>query len=270
MKLNSDPEVRLIKLEVHDAYTNMAIDEALCRLRAKDKAVNTLRFYRWNPSAVSVGYFQNTLDEVDLDACKKFGVDVVRRMTGGGAVYHDYNGEVTYSLILKEGDLGIPTDIIKSYEIICRGLVLAIRSLGLEAEFKPVNDVQIRNRKVSGSAQTRRWGVMLQHGTLLVDADIRRMFQVLKVSKEKISDKLIKSVEERVTTLNRELNRKVGFTEVSEALGRGFSEALNVDLIEAELTKEELELAKKLREMKYTKKEWILERPKGKLFNLNV
>jgi len=266
LKLNSDPEVRLIKLEVHDAYTNMAIDEALCRLRAKDKAVNTLRLYRWNPSAVSVGYFQNTLDEVDLDACKKFGVDVVRRMTGGGAVYHDYNGEVTYSLILKEGDLGIPSDIIKSYEIICRGLVLAIRSLGLEAEFKPVNDVQIRNRKVSGSAQTRRWGVMLQHGTLLVE----RMFQVLKVSKEKISDKLIKSVEERVTTLNRELNRKVDFTEISEALERGFSEALNVDLIEAKLTREEMELAKKLREMKYAKKEWILERPKGKLFNLNI
>ena len=253
--------VRLLKLETHDAYMNMAIDEAIARLRSKDRTVDTLRFYRWKPSAVSVGYFQNTAEEVDLDECRRLNVDVVRRMTGGGAVYHDYNGEVTYSIIIKEGSLEVPRDILKSYKRICRGIVLGLRYLGVEAEFKPINDVQVGAKKISGNAQTRRWGTVLQHGTVLVDTDIKTMFKVLKVGKEKISDKLIKAVEERVTTINKVLGRKVGFTEVSEALEKGFEKALNIRLYEGELTEEEKVLSQELYEKKYTKGEWNLERP---------
>jgi len=256
--------VRLLKLETNNAFMNMAIDEAIARLRAKDKTVDTLRFYRWNPSAVSVGYFQNTAEEVNLEMCRELGVDIVRRMTGGGAVYHDYNGEVTYSLIALEGSLGIPNDIMESYEMICGGIVLALRDLGLNAQFKPINDIQVNGKKISGNAQTRRWGTVLQHGTILVDADIRTMFKVLKVTKEKISDKLIKSVEERVTTINRELNRKIGFEEIAETLERGFQKALRSRLYEDELTEEEKALAEELYTKKYTKKEWNLDRPSAK------
>ncbi|RLG99221.1 lipoate--protein ligase family protein [Candidatus Bathyarchaeota archaeon] len=259
------PSVRLLKLETYNAYMNMAIDEAIARLRSKDRTVDTLRFYRWKPSAVSVGYFQNTAEEVDLDECRRLNVDVVRRMTGGGAVYHDYNGEITYSIIVKEDSLGIPRDILKSYEVICGGIVLGLRNLGLDAEFKPVNDIQVGGKKISGNAQTRRWGTVLQHGTVLVDADIKTMFRVLKVGKEKISDKLIKAVEERVTTINRVLGKKIGFTEVYEALKGGFEKALNIRLHEGELTEEEKDLSRELYEKKYTRREWNLERPSKKL-----
>lgn len=254
---------RLLGVDTNDAYVNMAVDEAICRKRAEGKAPNTVRLYRWKPSAVSVGYFQLVEEEVNLGACRGMGIDVVRRMTGGGAVYHSYEGEITYSLITGQDHPKIPGDVVKSYELICGGIVAGLERLGIEARFKPINDITVCGRKISGNAQTRRWGQVLQHGTILLDADVRTMFTVLKVSKEKISDKMIKSAEERVTALRRELGRDVEFEEVAEALKQGFEEALGVDLVEGELNSGEKELATKLRESKYSTEGWVFDRPKG-------
>jgi lipoyltransferase/lipoate-protein ligase len=256
------PEVwRMMGLDVNDAYLNMAIDEAICRLRSQGKSPNTIRFYRWKPSAVSIGYFQLLDQEVNLDECKRLGVDVIRRMTGGGAVYHAYDGEVTYSVIVNEDHPRIPKDIIKSYELICGGVVDGLRSLSIDAEFRPVNDIDVKGKKISGNAQTRRRGVVVQHGTVLVDTDIRTMFTVLKVSKEKISDKLIKSVEDRVTTIRRETGQKIGFEEVTQALKESFPKVLGVQTHEGGLSEEEKTLAERLREEKYSTREWIFDRP---------
>jgi len=258
-------EWRVMGLDVNDAYMNMAVDEAICRLRSEGRSPNTIRFYRWKPSAVSIGYFQLLEQEVDLDACRKLGVDVIRRMTGGGAVYHSYEGEVTYSVIVNQDHPKIPDDIIKSYELICSGIVMAMEKLRVKAEFKPINDIDVNGKKISGNAQTRRWGVVLQHGTILMDTDIRTMFIVLKVSKEKISDKMIKSAEERVTTIKRELGRDVGFPEVTDALKESFPKVFNVKLVEGKLTREERALAAKLREEKYHTQDWIFKRPSSSL-----
>ncbi|MEM2093776.1 MAG: biotin/lipoate A/B protein ligase family protein [Candidatus Bathyarchaeia archaeon] len=253
---------RVIGLDIYDAYTNMAIDEAICQLRSKGKSPNTIRLYRWNPSAVSIGYFQLVEQEVDVEACRDLGIDVVRRMTGGGAVYHAYEGELTYSIIVEEEHHKIPKDIIKSYELICGGIVEALRMLGLkEAAFRPVNDVDVKGKKISGNAQTRRWGVIVQHGTILVDTDIKTMFKVLKVSKEKISDKLIKSAEERVTTIRRELGRSVTFEEVAGSLKVAFSKVLGIETFPGNLTAEEKELAQLLKKEKYSTRTWLYERP---------
>src|SRR5690606_20281498 len=97
---------RLLPLETHDAFMNMAIDEAIYTARLADKVPNTLRFYRWQPSAVSIGKNQTPENEIYLDNCKQLGVDVVRRISGGGTVYHDFEGEVTYSVVAKISDLG--------------------------------------------------------------------------------------------------------------------------------------------------------------------
>lgn len=254
-------EWRIMGLDVNDAYLNMAIDEAICRLRAKNRSPNTIRFYRWKPSAVSLGYFQLVEQEVNLEACKKLGVDVIRRMTGGGAVYHSYEGEVTYSIIVNQDHPKIPTDIIKSYEVICSGIVLAMKQLGINAEFRSVNDIDVNEKKISGNAQTRRWGVLLQHGTILMDTDIKMMFTVLRVSKEKISDKMIKSAEERVTTIKRELGRNVSFEEVTNALKQTFPKVFDIKPVEGKLSEEEKALAAKLRKEKYNTKDWIFKRP---------
>ncbi|MBS7643822.1 lipoate--protein ligase family protein [Candidatus Bathyarchaeota archaeon] len=254
---------RLLGLDVYNAYMNMAIDEAITQKRSQGVVPNTIRFYRWKPSAVSIGYFQLVEQEVNLDVCQELGVDVVRRMTGGGAVYHDYNGELTYSVIVDQGNPKIPEDITKSYETICNGIVIALNKIGINAEFKPINDIIVNGKKISGNAQTRRGNAILQHGTILLDADIRTMFKVLRVGIEKISDKAIKTVEERVTTINREMGRRVTFEEVANALKIGFEEALEIELLKNALTEEEMVLATRLQTEKYQSRDWTFSRPRA-------
>ncbi|MHA1332866.1 MAG: lipoate--protein ligase family protein [Candidatus Odinarchaeia archaeon] len=251
---------RFIDIEANNAFRNMAIDNAILETLSQNSSVPTLRFYRWKPSAVSIGYFQSIYDEVDVDACAELGVDVVRRITGGGAVFHDFNGELTYSILIPESDRRVPKDILKSYEILCKGIVIALNNLGLDAEFRPVNDIIVGGKKISGNAQTRRQGVVLQHGTILVDFEPEIMFRVLKVSKTKILDKMIKSVKHRVTSIKDELGRKIKFEELRDKLLSGFSEALNVEFDYGHLTENEASLAEKLEREKYSTKEWNYKR----------
>ena len=251
---------RLLEFSGNNAAMNMAIDEAILTTCSKKQSPNTIRLYRWNPSAVSVGFFQSVEAEVNLDACKAEGVDVVRRLTGGGAVFHDSLGEVTYSLIAGEDEPFIPKDIIRSYEVICGGIINGLQSLGLNASFHAVNDIIIGGKKISGNAQTRRLGIVLQHGTILVDADLEKMFNLLRVSDKKIRDKMIVSAQQRVTTLKRELSKKPSLEDVAESLERGFEKALNLRFTKGSLTKEEMTLAEDLSKEKYSNPEWIFRR----------
>jgi len=128
---------RLLDTGLNDAFYNMALDEAIATARSKNLVPNTLRFFRWEPSAVSIGYFQSMDDEVDTVACDKKGIDYVRRRTGGGAVYHDRDGELTYSLIINEDHRLISRDFQKTYETLCSGLVLGLRLLESSRSLNP-------------------------------------------------------------------------------------------------------------------------------------
>jgi lipoate-protein ligase A len=253
-------QIRFLDLEVNDAYMNMAIDEAIMRSIKAGQAPATLRLYRWNPSAVSIGTFQGMTEEVDLEYCKSKGIDYIRRITGGGAVYHDYEGEVTYSIILPRGHRLAPEDIIESYKILCGGIVEALAQLGITSEFKPINDIVTGGKKISGNAQTRRFSCVLQHGTTLLDLDVEVMFSVLKVPQEKISDKMIQDVKQRVTSIREILGADITLQDLSQALRIGFAEALNVELEDGKLTSDEIKLAKDLRSQQYERAEWNLKR----------
>jgi len=250
---------RFLDLKVADAYTNMAVDEALACARGADRAPNTLRFYRWMPSAVTLGYFQSVEDEVNLEACTRYGIDINRRISGGGAVLNSSDGEITYSIVTDEDDPRISRDVTESYRFLCHGIVEGMSLLGIEAEFKPINDIIVGGRKISGNAQIRRYDAVLHHGTILVDFDARQMFSVLKISEEKLSDKMIKQAEERVTTIRRELGRQVSFEEARQALHEGFKKALGVELVPGKLSDYEEELVNKFRG-KYASHEWIYRR----------
>lgn len=247
---------RLVCHNEFDGPWNMAIDEVMLSLRARKAVPDTLRLYRFEPSSVTIGYFQSAQESVNLAACDEHGLQVVRRPTGGGAVYHDTDGEITYAVVASKDDPLIPDDIAKSYETICKGIVLAMRSLGLEAEFEPVNDVSVKGRKVSGSAQTRRHGAVLQHGTVMYDTNIDVLASVLPVPLEKLTDKGVLRIEERVTTISRALGREVRYDEVMDALVKGFAEALNASLRKGVLTDQELQLAEKLVRTKYAQDSW--------------
>ena len=254
-------EFRFIDLETHDAFTNMAIDEAIMLAMKEGKAPPTLRLYRWKPSAVSIGTFQGMNDEVDVEFCKSKGIDFIRRITGGGAVYHDFTGEVTYSIIMpREHPLALK-DILESYKLLCGGIVRALSHLDIKnGEFKPINDVTVGEKKVSGNAMTRRHGCVLQHGTTLLDLDVNLMFTILKVPQEKISDKMISDVKERVTSIQEILNRHVLIDELRIALARGFSEALDIELVQGKLSTEEQQTAEKLAKEKYSTEAWNFSR----------
>jgi len=241
------------------AYENMATDEAILRHVVATKSPCTLRFYGWRPSAVSIGYFQSVEQEVAVDVCQEKGVDIIRRLTGGGAVYHDTAGEITYSLAIPENYPGMPRKVLDSYGVLCAGLVRGFAQLGMKAEFKPINDILVKGKKISGNAQTRRFGGILQHGTLLCDVDPCLMFSLLKVPTEKIRDKLIASVEERVTSIRRELGT-VDKTAVTQAMVAGFAETLDIKLVLGELSPEEKDLAVQLKEERYVNPAWIYKR----------
>lgn len=251
---------RFIDLEIHDAYTNMAIDESIMLAIKEERAPPTLRFYRWKPSAVSIGTFQGMNDEVAIDFCKSEKIDYIRRITGGGAVFHDYNGEITYSILMPKNHPLAPADIIESYKLLCGGIIKALDYLGIDAEFKPINDVVANGKKVSGNAMTKRHGCVLQHGTVLLDLDVNLMFTILKVPQEKISDKMIADVKERVTSIRDILDREVAIEELRSAMQRGFADALGIELEKGSLTKAETEMAERLAKEKYSTASWNFSR----------
>lgn len=246
---------RIIPLSINDAFLNMAIDESIMKAIQSGNAKPTVRFYRWQPSAVSIGCFQSLEEEVDANYCKQEGFDVVRRRTGGGAVFHDYNGEITYSVIAPQEMF--PLDLIESYKRICGWIIDSLRELGLETNFVPINDILLNGKKISGNAQTRRNKVLLQHGTILFDLNIETMFSCLKVPKEKISDKMIQSVKERVTCI-KTVKPEITMQELYEALVKGFSNGKKFEF--EELSIDELNFAKELAEKQYSAREWNYSR----------
>jgi lipoate-protein ligase A len=249
---------RLLQTGFNTAFSNMAIDKAILVANSEGKVPPTVRFYGWCPPAISIGYFQSLTDEIDILACKKFGIDYVRRITGGGAVFHER--ELTYSIVIPESHPEIPKNIMKSYGRICGAVMKGLRYLGIESEYIPINDIVAGGRKISGNAQTRKIATVLQHGTVLMDVDVDKMFSVLKVPNEKIKDKLIADVKQRVTSMKHLLGKKINFEEVASAMKKGFEEEFQVELIEEQLSEEELALAKKFEKECFSVKEWNYRR----------
>ncbi|MFQ5910766.1 MAG: biotin/lipoate A/B protein ligase family protein, partial [Thermoplasmata archaeon] len=237
-----------------NAFHNMAMDEAVMEARAEGSVPPTLRLYGWRPRAVSIGYFQRLHDEVDIERCRELGIDVVRRLTGGGAVFHDV--EVTYSVVAHEASDSIPQNLQGSYELICAGIVEGLRNAGIEAGLSPANDIVVGSEKISGNAQTRRRGILLQHGTILLDIDHETMFRILKTSEEKTRKGTVCMSRGRMTSL-KELNPDdCDFESISSQLVDGFEKALGVELPREKPTMKERERAETLSLTKYSSQEW--------------
>ncbi|MFH1587423.1 MAG: biotin/lipoate A/B protein ligase family protein [Candidatus Diapherotrites archaeon] len=257
---------RFINDGFNSATTNMAIDEAIVQNHLENQ-VPTVRFYGWKPSAISIGYFQSLEEEVALERCDEFGVDYVRRITGGGAVFHDL--ELTYSFVCSEKSGIVSRNIQESYEKIGNSLIMGFDELGLKAQFVPLNDIAVNGKKISGNAQTRRNKCVLQHGTILLDVDVERMFSMLKVPDEKLKGKMIEDVKQRVTSVEHELDWENNFGEITvagkidevvKAMMNGFEGNFGVNLVQDELSEKEKELAHKIEKERFSSKEWNFKR----------
>ncbi len=243
---------RLLDSEVtYDVAKNLAIDEAILQARIKKAIPPTLRFWR-NNRAVIVGRSQKICAEVNLEICLKEKIQVIKRFSGGGTVYHDL-GNLNYTIVLDFDDPIIRgLDVAESYRILCSGLIRGLEYLGLGSfiDFIPPGNVFIRGKKVSGSAQLRRKNVILHHGTLLVNSDLETLKRVLTVYDEGKRDKST-SVWSPVTRLRDELNRRISINEVKEALIRGFKDSLGISLKRGKITTLENEIASSIYRNKY-------------------
>ncbi|MGD0979827.1 MAG: biotin/lipoate A/B protein ligase family protein [Candidatus Bathyarchaeia archaeon] len=249
-----------MRLETHDAFMNMAIDEAILTARIEGHMTDTLRFFRWKPSAVSVGKFQEVQKEVQVENCKQGGIDVVRRITGGGTVYHDAEDEITYSVVASKESLKAD-DIADVYERIYTGLTRALGILGVTADFnegsvKACPNLTVKGRKISGSAQCHKRGVLLQHGTILVNVNLEKMFTYLRVPWAESCMQVVSVARRKHTSLYDELGKHVSPAELIHALKEGFEQALNIRIVSGELTPRERELAERLCEQKYATSDW--------------
>jgi lipoyltransferase/lipoate-protein ligase len=249
---------RLLQTGFNTAFTNMAVDQAILVANSEGKVPPTVRFYGWTPPAISIGYFQSVAEEIDVNTCEKLGVDYIRRITGGGAVFHDK--ELTYSIVLPEAHPAISKNILKSYGQICNALLLGLGQLDINATYAPINDILVDGKKISGNAQTRKANTVLQHGTILLDVDVDMMFSLLKVPNEKIKDKLIQDVKQRVTSIQHILGKKINFEDVAEALKIGFEEEFDVELIQGILMKEEKTLAAQFEKECFSTTQWNYRR----------
>jgi len=253
-------EFRLLETGFHSAAFNMGLDEALLRSVAEGKSLPTLRFYGWTPAAVSIGYFQGLEEEVDSAACRASGIDVVRRITGGGAVFHHH--EVTYSIILPLGHPLARRNILESYRLLLGGIVEGMSLLGITAEFAPINDIVTGGKKISGNAQTRKLGCILQHGTIILDVDVDQMFTVLRVPQEKARGKLIEDIKSRVTSVKLcmpqgELTSFESlFALTTQSLKQGCVRALDLVLTGSSPTESEVQLAEQLAREKFASEAW--------------
>ncbi|HUJ85110.1 MAG TPA: biotin/lipoate A/B protein ligase family protein [Candidatus Acidoferrales bacterium] len=259
---------RILKLEINDAAMNMSIDEAILRTRLEGSVPNTLRFYKWKPSAVSIGRFQKLENEVILENCRKLGIDVVRRISGGGTVFHD-ESEVTYAVIAKTEDLGTK-DVSKVYDRIYAAISEALRTIGISSDFSPGDakncpNLTVNGKKISGSAQAHKSGVVLQHGTLLMEVNLLKMFTVLRVPWANNCMQVVNVAKGKITSVQNELGHTLKPETAINAIAHGFAVALNLQVVENvqsledKLTPEEQALAKKLYREKYSTRDWNFE-----------
>lgn len=265
---------RLLNTGFSDGATNMAIDEAIMLAVAEKMTPPTLRFYEWSPPCVSIGYAQSLSEEIDLERCKEKGYTWVRRPTGGRAILHI--DELTYSVVAPQGDPRVSGDIMISYRRLSTGLVEGLRRLsgevvqadrmGSDATEKSAAcfdvpshyEVTALGRKLVGSAQVRRMGVVLQHGAIPLEGDVSRLVEVLALS-EADRNELRGKLRQRAIALDEAVGRAIPFDDVAEALAWGFSEALNIDLEPGVLSPFELENVERLRP-RYLSDEWTQSR----------
>src|SRR6266513_3155541 len=245
---------------------NMAVDEVLLDGVVAGTAPPTLRFYGWTPPCLSLGYFQ-PFDAVNLDGCRALGVDVVRRPTGGRAILHDR--ELTYSVVLPASTLGHEGGVLPSYRRLSLALQDGLRRLGITAMLAPesaaggspahgpacfdrpsAHEILLDGRKLVGSAQVRRGGALLQHGSILIEPRLDKLMACL----HRTDGGGVRGLEEGVAGL-----AELGVTDlgpISSAISAAFAAGFGVSLVEAPLRSDEEEVARALAGSKYQSARW--------------
>jgi lipoate-protein ligase A len=245
--------VRVIDTGVRGGRANVAFDRALVEAHSAGHIADTVRFLRFRPSAL-VGLHQILSHEVRLEYCARHGIEVGRRITGGGGLYLD-EGQLGWELVLARGALG--ADLATAAARICRAAAAGLRRLGVPAEFRPRNDIEIHGRKVSGTGGLVEGRTLFFQGTLLLDFDPARMIEALRVPVEKLARRELDDARRRVITLAEAMGRVPALDEVQAALLAGFREHLGLAPEWSAPTEYEEALAARLLEEQFGTEEFV-------------
>ncbi len=246
---------RLLDTEPQSAAENMALDEVVLTARSRGEVPNTLRFLQFSPACTLVGYHQSVEQEIRVSYCHEHGIEINRRLTGGGGLYWGER-ELGWEIYAFQDDDRFPPGVERLYEMLCQGAIRGLEKLGVRVAFRPANDIEVDGRKISGTGGTSLNGAFLFQGTLLVDFDVDVMLRALRIPTEKLKDKEIESVRERVTCLAWELDAVPPLAQIKAVLAEGFAEVLGVRFEPGPLVPFERELlAQKLPH--FQSEEWI-------------
>ncbi|RBP02611.1 biotin/lipoate A/B protein ligase family protein [Rossellomorea aquimaris] len=260
---------------------NMALDEALLDWHSEGKIPPTIRFYGWDPATLSIGYFQKVEKEINLDAVKEHGLGFVRRPTGGRGVLHEH--ELTYSVIVSEEHPEMPKTVTEAYRVISEGILKGFQGLGLEAYFAVPKTAEereglknprsavcfdapswyelvVEGRKVAGSAQTRQKGVILQHGSILLDLEEDKLFSLFNYPSDRVKERMQRAFKSKAVAMNEISSETVTMDMAKEAFKKGFEEGLNIHLEPYKLSEEETQYVVDLAKSRYESDDWNFKR----------
>lgn len=242
---------QLITSEAFDPAMQLAVDEVLTRRVGAGRRPPTLRFWEWKAPAVVIGRFQSVRNEVDLEVAERHGITIVRRISGGGAMLNEPGRVITYS-IYAPPELVSHLSLRDSYAFFDAWVVEALQTLGIEAWYQPINDIACTQGKIGGAAQARRSGVVLHHTTIAYDIDPEKVPQIIRIGRESLSKKGVRSANKRVAPLR--LQTDLPRETIQAHLIRTFAERHGLE--EGELSPDELEEARNLAWFKYATWEW--------------
>lgn len=230
---------RLLDTGIRPAAENIALNRAL--LEAKQQAVspNTLRFLGFEPSAL-LGFHQSAEQELNLNYCQEHGIVIQRRITGGGAIYMDPD-QLGWELYVDKQSLGL-AEMSQIAELLCTAVAQGLQHLGVNAQFRPRNDIEVAGRKISGTGGAFDGNALMYQGTLLMRFDVEKMLRVLRIPAEKLADKAIASARERVTSLQMLLDGVPERIEIIAQISAALSAALGVQMEKGDLNSAELTL----------------------------
>jgi lipoate-protein ligase A len=252
-----DYEWQIIETPPLSPTMHLALDEILALEVAHKRRGPCLRFWEWERPAIIIGNFQSLRNEVDLEAATQMGVETVRRITGGGAMFVEPGSAVTYSLYAP-AELVRDMSFAESYAFLDDWVLKALQSLGIDAFYKPLNDISSSKGKIGGAAQKRlSAGAVLHHVTMAYDMDADKMMQVLRIGREKLSDKGVASAGKRVDPLRSQTG--LPRDEIVSRMKETFI-SLNGATVGA-ISAEEYAAAEKLAADKFSREDWLRNIP---------
>jgi lipoate-protein ligase A len=213
---------------------HMALDEIIVKAHSENLIPNTLRFLQFKPCAL-VGLHQNVRLEVNVPYCRAHGIDINRRITGGGSLYFGPM-ELGWEMYAAKDTPGIPRRVEDLYRVLCEGMVCGLKKIGIDAAYRPINDIEAGGRKISGTGGTELHRSFVFQSTLIVNFDVAEMLNILNIPLAKIRDKAVRSMRERVTSVYEQLGRIPSHDRMKEAIVAGLSETLNYHFTAGALT----------------------------------